>query len=290
MADRTKRIVLVSFADRRYRNALRRLEAYTDPFPFTERHFCDETNTFDKKYWRRLKPWLYRRGYGYWKWKADLIKAYMEELDEGDVLVYSDAGIVWNATPESLKRFDGYVGRLSKEVPVLAFQEPYIEEEWSKGDLLNAAGVYDNSAVLRSKQLWGGVILLMKSDISSSFLSRWTSLNELEKELITDHRSSIPNKKGFKEHRHDQSSFSVLVKQIPHVEISYRETQVANGFDPAAWDALAGFPIHARRTKEVGRPLSEIIRNKLLRPWRMLLNLYFRRVRDYEFAENGYPW
>ena len=48
-----KRIVLVSFADRRYRNAMKRLDIASANFPFTERHFCDETNTFDKKYWRK---------------------------------------------------------------------------------------------------------------------------------------------------------------------------------------------------------------------------------------------
>lgn len=51
-----KRIVLVSFADKRYRNAMKRLDIASANFPFTERHFCDETNTFDKKYWRKLKP------------------------------------------------------------------------------------------------------------------------------------------------------------------------------------------------------------------------------------------
>ena len=39
-----RRIVLVSFADSRYANALKRLEHYTEKFPFTERHFHTEKN------------------------------------------------------------------------------------------------------------------------------------------------------------------------------------------------------------------------------------------------------
>lgn len=65
----------MSFADRRYRNAMKRLDIASANFPFTERHFCDETNTFDKKYWRKLKPWLYRRGFGYWEWKGLVVKS-----------------------------------------------------------------------------------------------------------------------------------------------------------------------------------------------------------------------
>ena len=150
-----QRIVLVSFADRRYRNAMKRLEGYTEKFPFTERHFCDQTNTFDKKYWSNLKPWLYRRGFGYWKWKADLVKYYLDKLEEGDIVAYSDGGICWNDTPAALRRFDEYLHMLSPERPILTFQEPYVEQEWTKGDLLMVAGVYDNESICTSNQLWG---------------------------------------------------------------------------------------------------------------------------------------
>lgn len=286
----TRKIVLVSFADRRYRNAMKRLEKYTESFPFTERHFCDETNTFDKKYWRKLKPWLYRRGYGYWKWKSDLVKSYLQKLDDGDVLVYSDGGICWNSTPQALRRFEFYIQMLSLEKPILAFQESYIEQDWTKGDLLNAAGVYDNDSICKSLVLWSGCFIIMKSPISMKFMDSWISLNAIDKELITDHKSGVPNKLGFKEHRHDQSSFSVLVKQIPHVEISFHETNVEDRDNPEAWKQLADYPILAKRTKEVDRPLSEIIKNKLLRPWRMFLNFYFRKIRNYEFAGTKYPW
>ncbi len=50
------------------------------------------------------------------------------------------------------------------------------------------------------------------------------------------------------------------------------------------------FPIVAKRTKEISRPRSEVLKNKLLRPWRMFLNFYFRKVRNYEFASAKYPW
>ena len=285
-----QRIVLVSFADRRYRNAMKRLEGYTEKLPFTERHFCDQTNTFDKKYWSNLKPWLYRREFGYWKWKADLVKYYLDKLEEGDIVAYSDGGICWNDTPAALRRFDEYLQMLSPERPILTFQEPYVEQEWTKGDLLMAAGVYDNESICTSNQLWGGCFLIMKSVESEKFLKEWVAMNDLKRELITDKRSSVPNKNGYKEHRHDQSSFSVLVKQIPHVEISWHETQVKEGNNPEVWNRMSDFPIWAKRTKEIGRPRSEVIKNKLLRPWRMLLNIYFRKIRNYEFAGKGYTW
>jgi hypothetical protein len=117
-------------------------------------------------------------------------------------------------------------------------------------------------------------------------VNRWIELNDLNKELITDKRSTIPNKEGFKEHRHDQSIFSVLVKTCPHIEIPWQETQVEDG----NWEKLKDHPIQARRLKELDRPKSEIIKNKLLRPWRDFLGFYFKKIRHYEYLCDHYPW
>ncbi len=285
-----KRIVLVSFADRRYRNAMKRLDIASANFPFTERHFCDETNTFDKKYWRKLKPWLYRRGFGYWEWKGLVVKKYFDQLEEDDILVWSDVGVYWNSNDNSLKRFDYYIDLLRKGDNLLAFQEPYIEQEWTKGDLLYYFGVYNNEEICKSNQLWSGVFFLKKTIDTTKLVNDWSLVNMRELELETDKRSSMPNKDGFKEHRHDQSSFSVLVKLIPHIELSWKETQVIDRSDIKSWDKLYEYPIQARRTKLENRPLGEIIKNKFLRPWRFCLNVYFRKIKKYEFLSPGYPW
>ena len=281
-----RKIVLISFADSRYANALKRLEGCTKDFPFTERHFHTEKNSFNRRYWKELKPGLYRRGYGYWEWKGRLVKEYLEQMNEGDILVYSDAGICWNAAPAALRRFSEYLSMLDGDNDVVAFQEPYPEQEWTKGDLLAACDAYYDEKVCTSLQLWGGVFLIKKSANSMRFVYQWISINEINKELITDLKSGTPNKPGFKEHRHDQSSFSVLVKQMPHIEISHKETNATEG----DWEKMDNFPIWAKRTKEQGRPFSVIMKNKLLRPWRMWLGFYFRNIRHYHFLDESYPW
>lgn len=286
MEQKIKKVVLVSFGDHRYRNALKRLETYTEKFPFTERHFCDETNTFSKSYWRKLKPWFYRRGFGYWQWKADIVKFFYDKMDEGDIIVYSDCGIVWNPSTNALIRFNEYLQMLSSTTPILAFQEPYIEREWTKGDLLKAVNVYDDDSICGSLQLWTGCFILLKCKITDAFLKDWIPLNDLSKELITDKRSIVPNKIGFKEHRHDQSTFSVVAKKYPHITISWCETNSRDG----NWNKLADYPVHAHRTKEINRPKSVVLKNKLLKPWRLFLNFYFRKIRNYEFIVKSYPW
>ena len=280
------KLILVSFADKRYRNSLKRLDLQTKDFPFDERYFLTQENCLSKEYWRSLKPWLYRRGYGFWAWKASIVKEYFARLDEGDLLFWSDAGIYWNYTEKSKVKFDEYIQMLAGENDILAFSQPTIEKEWTKGDVLKALGTYDDDKICNSNQLWAGLFLIKKTARTMGLIDRWIELNDLKRELITDKRSTIPNKEGFKEHRHDQSIFSVLVKTYPHVEIPWQETQVEDG----DWEKLRDYPIQARRLKELDRPISEIIKNKLLRPWRDFLGFYFKRIRHYEYLCDHYPW
>lgn len=280
------KLILVSFADKRFRNSLIRLEQQTREFPFDERYFLTQDNCLSKDYWRSLKPWLYRRGYGYWDWKARLVKHYLDKANEGDIIVWSDAGVFWNSTPNALKRFSQYIFSINSEKGILAFQEPYKEQDWTKGDLLEELGVYNKEDICTSFQLWSGCLFIRKQVETSILIDKWSELNNRKKELVTDKCSIKPNKEGFQEHRHDQSSFSLLVKQVPHVEISWKETQDLN----KNWDSLSDFPIQARRLKELDRPKSEIIKNKLLRPWREFLNFYFKKIRHYEYTCDHYPW
>lgn len=280
------KLVLVSFADSRYRNSLKRLEEQTRDFPFDERYFLTEKDCLTKEYWRKLKPWLYRRGYGFWAWKSSIVKDYLNKLEEDDMLFWSDAGIMWNSTSKSLLKFDEYIHKLSDDNDILVFGQPTIEKEWTKGDVLESLGVYNNEVICNSNQYWAGCFLVKKTKRTEEFIDRLIDLCDLSKELITDKRSSVQNKEGFKEHRHDQSLFSVLVKTYPHVAIPWQETQVEDG----NWEKLKDYPIQARRLKEQDRPKSEIIKNKLMRPWRDFLGFYFTKIRHYEYLCDHYPW
>lgn len=261
------------------------MEKQTENFPFDERHFMTQDDVLSRKYWHDLKPWLYRRGFGFWSWKASIINSFLAKLSEEDVMFWSDAGLYWNYNKQSLIRFNEYTSMLNEDIDIVVFAQKTIEQEWTKGDVLEALGVYDNKEICESPQFWGGLMLFRNTERMRFFWKELEGLYDLRKELITDKRSSVPNKPGFKEHRHDQSIFSVMVKQIPHAVISAEETHV----DDEDWDKLVASPVQGRRLKEQDRPKSEVIRNKLMRPWRECLHFYFRYIRNYEYR-GKYVW
>lgn len=282
-----RKIVFISFADARYRKALDRIKEYTKKFPFDERNFLTEKN-LPREFLKELKPWLYRRGYGYWKWKPFLVCSFLKRMNDGDILCYSDCGVYWNSTEEALNRFNLYINLLdTTPKDILVFEEKYEEQIYTKGDLLKALNVYDNDKICKSPQIWGGCFIIKNSLTARRIFSQYLELCDYSKELVTDKKSTTPNKEGFVEHRHDQSIFSLLVKTNAHITIPTNEIQPINNDN---WDSLKNYPIQARRLKEVGRPFTTKMYNKLLRPWRILLNLYFRKIRNYYFINKSYPW
>ena len=159
--------VFVSFADTRYRSSLERLEQETENFGFTERYFFTEKDLPDE-FFKLLNPKIYRRGYAYWTWKPYLVGKVMAKLEDGDILVYSDGGnhFEYNALP----RFEEYLSMLSLDKPILAFQQPYLEKDWTKMDIFKQICPNGYLQLAMTLQLWGGCFILMKSKITEKLL------------------------------------------------------------------------------------------------------------------------
>ena len=124
MAERPKmidmgKIVFATFADSRYGRAMERIKRETENFGFDERYFFSERD-LPKDFFKGFSPKIYRRGYGYWIWKPYIVNKMMNRLNDGDILVYTDAGTQWHISGR--KRFEEYVGMLNEERSIVVFQ------------------------------------------------------------------------------------------------------------------------------------------------------------------------
>lgn len=274
-----RKIILISFANTDFKKSLDRLEYSTRNFPFNERFFLTEKN-LPKEFLKNLYYKRHRRGFGYWRWKSYLVNSYFRQLEENDILVYSDAGNYWNIN--GINRFNEYIKLCdSIESGILVFQENYPEKMYTKGDLLNYFNVYDNPQITDSNQFWGGAFIIRKTKISSEFISRWTNVHKNHYDLTTDKKSKKPNYPEFVENRHDQSTFSILAKLYPHVEISFEETTSKDNH----WEKLDNYPIQARRLRfQEQSKIKKIIRKFIMSPYRFLLIQYLRVFENMYFA------
>lgn len=151
------------------------------------------------------------RGFGYWIWKPYIVWKRLQEVEEGDIVLYLDACTTFNV--EGKARFFEYVNMLLQSPQKCFFMEMHKDlliKHWTKMDCAN--------------QLDGKMFLDTPVIISTFFMVCNTKTNKLlfeylyklcsEYPLVDDSPSILPNDPTFKEHRHDQSILSILMKKL----------------------------------------------------------------------------
>lgn len=144
------------------------------------------------------------RGAGYWVWKPFVILNQIRIID-ADYLVYSDACSITSYDIRQLAL------QMAPNSFLAAFRLTHVEKVWSKQDVVEALGCDTECA--NSFQFGATVSVWKVGDPRSmQFLSWWTEAI-MDPHNVTDSPSKRPNDLTFREHRHDQSLFSILVKR-----------------------------------------------------------------------------
>ena len=159
------------------------------------------------------------RGYGFWRWKPTICLKHYESIEDGDVVLYADAGCVFNS-PAKQRLLD--YKSMALQHNLVTFQMTHIEKMWTKRELLQEIGCESRLDVLNSGQIEGTAFVFAKTPFTGQFLRTWDFLSRKNPVLIND-EITIPQLSEFREHRHDQSIFSLLAK-LTNVKILGWET------------------------------------------------------------------
>lgn len=142
------------------------------------------------------------RGFGLWLWKPYIVLKALEELKEGDYLMYCDAGAIF------VNRINYLVKEMERSnQSIMLFELPLKEVQFTKSETFHLMAYKDYS----QNQILGGYFLLKKNPQTVSFIKEW--LNS-----ACDERILSPNKfikeieefDTFISHREDQSVLSIL--------------------------------------------------------------------------------
>lgn len=147
------------------------------------------------------------RGFGYWIWKPYIIKKNIEKMNNGDILLYLDCGceIDYRKKEEFLKLID-----VVKNDKIIGTTTE-IEKKWNKMDLVEKLDM-NKDIYLNSPQRAAGAILFLVCDETRKLVNEWYELI-YDYHNIDDTPSIIKNLDCFREHRHDQSIYSLLSKK-----------------------------------------------------------------------------
>ena len=180
--------------------------------------FKEDDLKADADFWGNQRQFILMnaRGFGYWIWKAYLIKKVMDEAQEDDVIVYCDCG-----NELDLRKKDKIVNLLDivkkdglmSTFPGKTDTSMLDEIKWNKRDVLNFFEIYKENPILNTTQRQANPILLCKNAVTESFVNEWNSIGLNNNHYLNDYPSYTDNFPEFIEHRHDQSLFSLLSKK-----------------------------------------------------------------------------
>jgi hypothetical protein len=207
------------------------------------RHFgFDEVHSFGPKdidrdfVMNNIKILQQPRGAGYWLWKPYFICRTLDSMNDGDLLVYSDAGSYYQSSPQPL------IDLIQKEEKgVLSFElKGLIEKVYTKRDAFSLMGL-DDPKYTDSSQREATYVWMIKNDFTSALAKEYLEYAQDER-IITDLQSENPNYPEFKDHRHDQSIWSLLCKKYeipPHRLISQHGEHLIKDFPEDKYGQIA---------------------------------------------------
>lgn len=222
--------VHVSYGNEKYYKSLDLLEKTSleigkvDQFVRYTRDWLETTEFYAKNQYILSMP----RGNGYWIWKPFLILKTFEILEEGDIVLYSDAGLkvmdnltpLFDVTPNNKNN-----GRVIFRVPWVGLQ--HIAKIWTKRDCFVLTNS-DEPKYWNAPMTNGAVSLWQKNDENTAFLKEWLRFIK-DPRIVTDDTNvcGSPNFMEFKDHRHDQSVLTILTVKY-NLELYRDPTQWGN--------------------------------------------------------------
>lgn len=158
-----------------------------------------------------LKVMQMPRGGGYWLWKPIIIQAALSEMQEGDFLVYADAGCVVHNRPDLVRK--DFAAVLHDEVGISHCGTWGGERKrLNRMDVMQAF-VGDVDSFLRhtnGTEFEANRLVFCKNQRSVAFVNEWAETAFRNPRWFTDDESTVKNHPDFVEHRHDQSIYNLL--------------------------------------------------------------------------------
>lgn len=207
-----KHIHLISYGNHSFSRARERLrkEAKSSNW-FNSIHIYtpnDLDASFSSQFHHILKM---KRIGGYGIWRPYLIYKRLHEIEDGDILIYLDAGCTINM--KGKERLLEYIHMIEHHngIPLLSFQMGFIEKHWTTKEIFDYFNISLDDPIANSGQYLDGILIMKKTPSVIECIRRWKQVIYDNPLLFTDHYNKH-QARYFKDNRHEQSIFSVLRK------------------------------------------------------------------------------
>lgn len=194
-----------------------------------------------------------RAGYGLWIWKPKIILDRLLAMNDGDILLYCDAGMHLNAG--GLNRYHEYLQILSnRDILTFSLNDKYIAQNFVKRDAIDS--FCPEFANTINRYCYAGVVMMKKTEATLCLVRDWLGLCETYR-LIDRTKSSLPEYPLFVGNDGDNGLFNLcLVKHAISHAVYPDETNIygADGYQNHQgsrmdWHVLRKYPFQCRRLR-----------------------------------------
>lgn len=196
--------IFITYGDSNYHNSLLRIKneaKLTGMFDEVLLYTPEQLPKRFQEYTTR-----YKRGGGYWLWKPWIIQDALNKANEGDIIVYADAG----CTLLKHKDWDYYFSLLKHKKGIF-FITSGKSKKWCKQEVFSFFRTKNN--LWKYANQIQATFLIIKKTIDNDVINQWCYLATEHPNLFTDVAQEERDKEisAFKEHRHDQSVLTACI-------------------------------------------------------------------------------
>lgn len=164
------------------------------------------------------------RGFGWYIWKPYIIYKQLLSMKNDDILLYCDAGMTLLQNKQKYLHLFDLVNDTQKCPSGIATfittgpKEERLEYMYNLVQIFKYFNIENDKDITHTQQCQAGIIIIKKCQQSIKIIKEWFDISNTNPEyFIGDPRfcymdKTIKQIQGFKDHRHDQSVWSVLSK------------------------------------------------------------------------------
>lgn len=178
------------------------------------------------EFWQNHKDVLKARvpGFGWWIWKPEFIGQCLEEIPEGDGILYLDAGSHVAHSSAAVQEIQKMLILASEDSVVAAHGQTFVELNYSSSELMDLLGLTNSQR--KAPQHWAGFLLVLNNKKGRKFVGDWRHLT-----CANHHEYLIPSRSSLQDHdlihhMYDQAILSCLVKSTKQTSIEIGDRQL----------------------------------------------------------------
>ena len=179
---------------------------------------CWDWNDFQETEYYKHPVFQNKRGLGFWSWKPCIILEAMKNIEEGDCILYHDAGRpCYNYSfNNNVKPYVEYIQKNHNGLGICF--GPWKHKKMTKRDCFIEMNC-DETEYLNSNQVSATYSFWTKNEYCINILNQWKDWCFHPSEIVTDKKSIHEEHKEYDAHRHDQSILTNILLSLKDFKI-----------------------------------------------------------------------